>query len=316
MRNDIKIVYMGTSKFSSDILEFLINEGVSIVGVVSQPDKLVGRKNKLEHTPVKEVALKHNIETFQPNNIKTDYEWIKQKNPDIILTCAYGQIVPQEVLDIPTYKCINIHGSLLPKYRGAAPIQYAILNDEKETGITYMEMVKKMDAGCMYFKASVNIDEDDTSDDVFDKLFIKVKETIITFLDNFVEGKIIGQEQDESKVTFSKMIKREDEMIDWYDTSKNIHNKVRAYYSSPCAYTIINDSQIKILKGKNIESNINGNPGEIIKADKTGIYVKTKDGLYRIDKLQVAGKKPMDSRDYLNGNKNLVGQRFYVREVL
>ena len=150
MKNDIKIVYMGTSEFSSKILEFLINNNLNVVGVVSQPDKEVGRKKVTVATPVKSVALKHNIEVFQPLKIRNDFNWIKEKNPDIILTCAYGQIVPQEVLDIPTYKCINIHGSLLPKYRGAAPVQYAILNGEKETGITYMEMIKEMDAGVMH----------------------------------------------------------------------------------------------------------------------------------------------------------------------
>jgi len=170
MRNDIKLVYMGTSEFSSKILEHLILEGVNVVGVVSQPDKDVGRKKANEFTLVKKVALVHGIEVFQPDRIKDDYEWIKNKNPDIILTCAYGQIVPQAVLDIPTIKCINIHGSLLPKYRGAAPVQYAILNDEKETGITYMEMIKAMDAGMMYQKGIVSIDDDDTSDDIFNKL--------------------------------------------------------------------------------------------------------------------------------------------------
>ena len=304
---------MGTSKFSSDILEFLISEGVNIVGVVSQPDKDVGRKKKIEETPVKQVALAHNIEVFQPISIKTDYKWIEDKNPDIILTCAYGQIVPQEVLDIPTYKCINIHGSLLPKYRGASPIQTAILNGDKETGVTYMEMVKKMDAGKMYFKASVNIDENDNSDDIFDKLLEKVKETIISFLDNFVEGKIIGKEQDENEVTFTRMIKREDELIDFNDSVNNIHNKVRAYYPSPCAYTLIDDVSIKILKGSVSDKVIEGEVGEIVLANKEGIFVRAKDGVYKIEKLQASGKKPMDSRDYLNGNKDLVGKKCYVR---
>ena len=313
MRNDIKIVYMGTSKFASDILEFLINEGVNIVGVVSQPDKEKGRKKEKEYTHTKQVALNHNIDVFQPLNIKNDYQWIEQKKPDIILTCAYGQIVPQAVLDIPTYKCINIHGSLLPKYRGAAPIQYAILNGEKETGITYMEMIKKMDAGCMYFKGIVNISNDDTSDDVFAKLLVKVKETIISFLDNFVEGKIIGEDQKEEDATYTKMIQREDEIINWEDNSINIHNKVRAYYSSPCAYTLLNDVHMKVLKGSNIDLQTTALPGTIVDVNKNGIYVATGDGGYRIDKLQVSGKKPMDSRDYINGNKNLVGMRFYVR---
>ena len=313
MKNNIKVVYMGTSEFSSNILEFLLQQGVNVVGVVSQPDKDVGRKKKIESTPVKKVAELYNIEVFQPNNIKVDYSWIEDKKPDIILTCAYGQIVPQEVLDIPTYKCINIHGSLLPKYRGASPIQSAILNGEQETGVTYMEMVKKMDAGKMYFKGNVIIDDHDTSDDVFGKLLEKVKETIITFLDDFVEGKVVGIEQNESEVTFTKMIKREDEFIDWDDTTKNIHNKVRAYYSSPCACTMIDDLEIKVLKGKISEKKLNGDIGEIVLVNKEGIFVKTNDGVYVIERLQASGKKPMDSRDYINGNKDLLGKKCYVR---
>ena len=316
MRNDIKIVYMGTSEFSSKILEFLINSGVNIVGVVSQPDKEVGRKKISVPTCVKQVALNHNIEVFQPVKIRQDYNWISEKKPDIILTCAYGQIVPQAVLDIPTLKCINIHGSLLPKYRGASPVQYAILNGEKETGITYMEMIKEMDAGVMYQKGIVNIDDNDTSDDVFNKLYEKVKETVIDFLDDFIEGKIIGEEQNINEVTFTKMIKREDELIDWNDKVINIHNKVRAYYSSPCAYTILDNFEIKILKGSVFSNQVNCNVGEIVDAKKDGIYVACRDGVYKIERLQVSGKKPMDSRDYLNGNKDIKGKRFYVGEVL
>ena len=316
MRNDIKIVYMGTSEFSSKILEFLIENKVNVVGVVSQPDKEVGRKNKIQPTPVKEVALKYGIEVFQPIRIRDDYEFIANKNPDIVLTCAYGQIVPQAVLDIPKYKCINIHGSLLPKYRGAAPIQYAILNDEKQTGVTYMEMIKKMDAGCMYSKTFVDIENNDNAQDIFDKLLVTVKDTVIDFLDDFVEGKIEGIEQNEEDVTFSKMIKREDEVIDWNDSKRNIHNKVRAFNPSPVAYTTLNDINIKIYEGEETSENISGEVGEIVKANKEGIFVRCSDGVYKITKLQPAGKKVMDSRDYINGNKDLVGKMFYVREVL
>lgn len=316
MRNDIKIVYMGTSEFSSKILEFLIENKVNVVGVVSQPDKEVGRKNKIQPTPVKEVALKYGIEVFQPIKIRDDYEFIANKNPDIVLTCAYGQIVPQAVLDIPKYKCINIHGSLLPKYRGAAPIQYAILNDEKQTGVTYMEMIKKMDAGCMYSKTFVDIENNDNAQDIFDKLLVTVKDTVIDFLDDFVEGKIEGIEQNEEDVTFSKMIKREDEVIDWNDSKRNIHNKVRAFNPSPIAYTTLNDVNIKIYEGEETSENISGEVGEIVKANKEGIFVRCSDGVYKITKLQPAGKKVMDSRDYINGNKDLVGKMFYVREVL
>ena len=316
MRNNIRIVYMGTSDFSSKILEFLLENGVNIVGVVSQPDKQVGRKNKLENTPVKEIAMKYNIDVFQPIKIREDYKFIEEKNPDIVLTCAYGQIVPQGVLDIPKYKCINIHGSLLPKYRGAAPIQYAILNDEKETGITYMEMIKQMDAGMMYQKAYVDISNEDTASDVFDKLLVRVKETIIPFLDDFVEGKIVGTQQNEGEVTFSKMIKREDELIDWSDTKRNIHNKVRAFNPSPIAYTTLDGLNIKIISGEEVEEAIDGEIGEIVKASKDGIFVRCCDGLYKVKTLQPAGKKVMEARDYLNGNKDIVGKKFYVREVL
>ena len=316
MRNDIKIVYMGTSEFSSKILEFLIENKVNVVGVVSQPDKEVGRKNKIQPTPVKEVAIKYGIEVFQPIKIRDDYEFIANKNPDIVLTCAYGQIVPQAVLDIPKYKCINIHGSLLPKYRGAAPIQYAILNDEKQTGVTYMEMIKKMDAGCMYSKTFVDIENNDNAQNIFDKLLVTVKDTVIDFLDDFVEGKIEGIEQNEEDVTFSKMIKREDEVIDWNDSKRNIHNKVRAFNPSPIAYTTLNDVNIKIYEGEETSENISGEVGEIVKANKEGIFVRCSDGVYKITKLQPAGKKVMDSRDYINGNKDLVGKMFYVREVL
>jgi len=176
-----------------------------------------------------------------------------------------------------------------------------------------MEMIKAMDAGMMYQKGIVSIDDDDTSDDIFNKLLDKVKETVIPFLDDFVEGKINGIEQNEEEVTFTKMIKREDELIDWNDTKRNIHNKVRAYYSSPCAYAILDDVSIKILKGKDVDMNLDGDIGEIVLTSKDGIFVKVKDGIYRIDRLQVAGKKQMDSKDYLNGNKNLKGKKFYVR---
>lgn len=305
---------MGTSEFSSKILAFLIDKGVNIVGVVSQPDMEVGRKRILEPTYVKKVAIEHGLEVFQPLKIRKDYAWIEEKKPDIILTCAYGQIVPQAVLDIPTIKCINIHGSLLPKYRGAAPIQYAILNDEKETGITYMEMIKEMDAGDMYLKRSVDILDTDTTDDIFEKLLVEVKESVLDFLDDFVEGKIVGEKQDASQVTFSKMISREDELIDWNFKKRDIHNKVRALYSSPCAYTILNDVTIKILKGKEVlNRDMDGKIGEIVLANKEGIFVKCSDGLYCIEMLQAASKKPMSSRDYLNGNKDIVGKMLYVK---
>ena len=179
-----------------------------------------------------------------------------------------------------------------------------------------MEMIKKMDAGCMYSKTFVDIENNDNAQDIFDKLLVTVKDTVIDFLDDFVEGKIDGIEQNEEDVTFSKMIKREDEVIDWNDSKRNIHNKVRAFNPSPIAYTTLNDVNIKIYEGEETSENISGEVGEIVKANKEGIFVRCSDGVYKITKLQPAGKKVMDSRDYINGNKDLVGKMFYVREVL
>ena len=209
-KENVRIVYMGTTEFSAGILKSLINDGWNVIGLVCQADKPVGRKRELEFPATKKVALEHNIDVFQPLNIREDNEWIKEKNPDLIVTCAYGQIVPQIVLDVPKLKCINVHGSLLPALRGAAPIQYAILNDLKVTGITIMEMVKKMDAGQMFAKREVLVDNEDTSDTLFSKMEIVAADLLLEMLPDYIEGKIEGEKQDESLVTFAPSIKREE----------------------------------------------------------------------------------------------------------
>ena len=206
-----RIVFMGTPEIAANVLQALIENEYNIVGVIAQPDKPIGRKKILEPVPTKKVALKHGIPVFQPYKIKLDYEFLKELKPDLIITLAYGQIVPQGVLDIPPLGCINLHGSLLPKYRGAAPIQYAIKNGDKITGVTLMEMIDKMDAGKMYAKKTIAISDDDNSSSLFNKIGECAKELILETLPLYLEGKLNGEEQDESLVSFCPTIKPEEE---------------------------------------------------------------------------------------------------------
>lgn len=311
MKNDIKIVYMGTTEFSSVVLRNLIENKWNIVGVVCQCDKPVGRKKQIEYPMTKKVAMEYGIEVFQPVSIRNDYNWIIQKNPDLIVTCAYGQIVPQAVLDIPRLKCINVHGSLLPKYRGAAPIQYSILKDEKKTGVTIMEMVKKMDAGKMFAKAEIDISNEDTSDSLFKKMEIVASNLLLSILPKYINGEIVGEEQDEQLVSFAPSIKREEEIINWSDTRRNIYNKVRAFNSVPGAYTLLDDTPIKIWTVEEVFKEYEGKCGEIVEVLKDRFIVKVSDGAVAIKELQVSGKKRVFARDYLNGNKELKGKIFH-----
>lgn len=310
-KENVKIVYMGTTEFSAGILTSLINDGWNVIGLVAQADKPVGRKRELEFPETKKVALEHGIEVFQPLNIREDNEWIKEKNPDLIITCAYGQIVPKAVLDVPHLKCINVHGSLLPELRGAAPIQYAILNDLKVTGITIMEMVKKMDAGQMFAKKEVLVENEDTSDTLFKKMEIVASGLLLEMLPDYIDGKIQGIEQDESLVTFAPSIKREEEIINWEDTKRNIYNKIRAFNSVPGAYSILDGASIKIWASEEVNKEYDGEFGEIVEVLKDRFIVKVKDGGIAVKELQVAGKKKMFARDFLNGNKDLKGKIFH-----
>mgnify|MGYP001084412132 CR=1 FL=1 len=310
IRDSIKIIFMGTSDFSAFVLEGLIKNNYQIIGVVSQPDKVVGRKKELVKTETKKVAEKYGIEVFQPVSIKKDYSFIKDKKPDLIITCAYGQIVPRGVLEIPKYKCINVHGSLLPKLRGASPIQQAIMDDEKETGITIMEMVEKMDAGDMISSAKLKIDNEDTSKSLFLKMQVLGLDLLLDTLPKYLKGEITPIKQDEGKVTFAPLIKREDEKLDLNDTRRNIYNKIRALNEEPGAYALLDDEIIKIYEAVEIDKEYKGENGEIVDTTKDLIIVKVSDGALGLRKIKPASKRIMLVRDYLNGKNNLVGKVF------
>ena len=301
-----RIIFMGTPEISARVLEGLILNGYQIVALIAQPDRPTGRKKVLTPVPTKVVAQKYNIPVYQPVKIRKEYEFVNELKPDLILTLAYGQIVPQGLLDIPSLGCLNLHGSLLPKYRGAAPIQYALLNNEKVTGMTLMKMVKEMDAGEMYAKEEVLIDDDDNSTSLFKKMGEAALSLSMRALPLYVQGKLPGEPQDESLVTFAPSIKPEEERIDLNKSKEEIIGQIRALSDVPGAYLYLNELKLKIYKAKVNSSDIIGEVGEIVKADKNGLHLQVKDGIIALLELQKEGKNRMDYKSFVNGNQNLL----------
>ncbi len=299
----LKIVYMGTPEFSVNPLKELIKE-YDVKLVVTQPDKLVGRKQEIKFSPVKEFAIENNIEVFQPIKIKEDYQRILDVNPDIIITCAYGQIIPKILLDYPKYKCINIHASLLPKYRGGAPIHHSIINGDEYTGVTIMYMDEKMDSGDILYQEKIKITNEDNVGSMFEKLSILGSKMIINFLPKLLSGNFIPIKQNEEDVTYAYNITKEDEKIDFNDTSINIFNKIRGLNPFPIGYTIFDGKRMKLYSSKIGISTKDGIPGEIINIYNDGIGVKTKDGEIIVTEIQLEGKSKTSVKDYLNGIKD------------
>lgn len=305
---DIKIVFMGTATFSQAVLERLIEEGYHIELVVSQPDRMVGRKRQIKRTEVKEVALQHDIPVFQPQKIKDDYQTIIDIQPDLIITAAYGQMIPQAVLDIPRLGCINVHASLLPKYRGGAPVHYAILNGDEKTGVTIMYMVKKMDAGNIIYQKETPIGADETVGELYDRLSVIGGDALIEALPDIINGTNASIVQDESLVTYSPVITREQEKIDFHKPAQDVHNQIRGLNPWPGAYTTYQGKTVKIYKGfvhtcENAKAHhVHQRPGTIVKIFKDAIGVKVEDGVYVITEFQLEGKRRMLVKDYLNGH--------------
>lgn len=294
-----KIVFMGTPEFAIPILESLINN-YDVIGVVCQPDKEVGRKHVLTICPVKQLAINNNIKIFQPTRLKNDYQSIIDLKPDMIVTCAYGQILPFELLNYPQYKTINVHGSILPKLRGGAPIERAIMNGYEETGITIMKTDKGMDSGDIITAKSIIIDHKDTYKSLSGKLSILGAELLIETLPSIFNKTCKYIKQNDKEVTFAPIIKSVDEHLDFNDTSINIYNKIRALYPNPACYVVIDSKRVKIYEAE-MGNNRCGDNGEIIEIYPNGIGISCKDSEIIIKKLQVEGKNIMDAKEYLNG---------------
>lgn len=308
-KKEIRLIFMGTPEISAEVFEAMIQDGYRFVGLIAQPDRPVGRKGLLEKVPTKVVAEKYNIPVFQPVKIRKEYEFAKELNPDLIITLAYGQIVPQGLLDIPKYGCLNLHGSLLPKYRGAAPIQYALINNEKVTGMTLMRMVAAMDAGAMYAKKEVVIDEEDNSTSLFKKMAVAAKELILKKLPDFIDGKLPEVEQDESLVTFCPSIKPEEERLDLTKNAIELNGWIRGLSEHPGAYFMLEDKKLKVFKAKVINDKDSEDVGRIVQADKNGLVVQCRGGQLSLLILQKEGKNKMDYKSFINGNQGLSGKK-------
>ncbi len=310
----MRIVFMGTPEFSVSILQELINK-YEVVLVVTQPDKVVGRKKEIVFSPVKKCAIDNNIEVFQPVKIKEDIEYINSFNADLIVTAAYGQIIPTKILHHPKYKSINVHASLLPLLRGGAPIHKSIMYGHDKTGVTIMYMERKMDSGDILMQEELSILDSDNTTILFEKLSEIGKNLLLTTIPKLVNNEITPIKQDLDKVTFAYNITHDEQFINWNKTSREIFNHVRGLTLNPGALTNYNDTLIKIKEVSIVECNSTEAAGTIIDLSKK-IVVKTLDGAIEIKELQLSGKKMMDSKSFLNGSKVLELNTTFSNEVL
>lgn len=297
---DIKVIFMGTPDFAVPILESLI-EHTNVTLVVSQPDKEVGRHHELEATPVKKVALEHGIEVFQPTKIREEFDRVVNEHADLIVTCAYGQIVPESVLNCARLGCINVHASLLPKLRGGAPIHKALLDGEEKTGITIMYMDKNMDTGDIISKREYVIKDTDNVGTLHDILSKMGSELLIETLPSIINGTNERIPQNNDEATYAWNIKREDEHLNFNLPSREVFNKVRGLNPWPRANTIINGVEIKVLECFIGEKDSIFSPGTICEINKDNIGICTKDKVIYITRIKPFGKKEMNCLDYLNG---------------
>jgi methionyl-tRNA formyltransferase len=302
----MKIVFWGTPDFAVKSLEKLINSGKhNILAVITQPDKPKGRGKKVLPPPVKVLAEKHNIKVLQPEKVKGNkelYEYLKNLNPDIFVVVAYGKILPKEIIELPKYKTINVHASLLPEYRGASPIHKALLDGKKKTGVCIMEITEELDAGDVYDCVETEITDKDDIISLHDRLAELGANLLINVLDKIEKGEAVKTPQDNSKATYAKPIKKEDGRIDWYKSAREIFNQIRALKVWPKAFTIFRDKNIKILDAEIIDENSTGNVGEIVQVDKKkGFIVQTGKGKLLIKQVQFPNSKVISSADAIKG---------------
>lgn len=303
MSETLNIIYMGTPDFAVPPLKALADAGYNVSLVVSQPDKAKGRGKKLQNTPVKEAALSEGLNISQPEKIKSNEEFLEKLrsiSPDIIIVAAYGKILPKELLDIPRLGCVNIHASLLPRFRGAAPIQKAILEGDKKTGITLMYMGEGLDTGDMIAKSETDIGHK-TADELHDELSEMGAKLLIEYLPLIASGDISPERQNDELSCYAPMISKNDGLIDFSGDAEFIERQVRAMDSWPAAFTYINGQQMKI-KNAVVGDNVDEDPGTIVEADKNGIVIACGKGSIVVKSLQMPGKRTMTADEYLRGN--------------
>lgn len=300
MEKDIRIVFMGTPEFASNVLKGLVENNYNIVGVVSQPDKEVGRKRILTPSPVKEMALSHGLKVLTPVKIRKEYEEVLSLEPDLIITCAYGQIIPKELLDYPKYKCINTHGSLLPKGRGGAPIQRSIMNGEDKTGITIMFMNEKMDEGDILYQEEMPIDIHDTNATLFNKLSDLALQMLLKFLPEYIKGNYTAIKQDNDKASYTYNITKEEEFISFNEDVKKVYDHIRGLLDNPGAYFVANDKKYKLIS-VDFEYCNDTDAGLIRGLENNYFRIDAINGFIKVLKIKPEGKNEMDARAFFNG---------------
>lgn len=301
----MRMVFMGTPDFAVNSLERLIADGHEIVGVFTQPDKPQGRKMKLTPPPVKQLALTHNIPVYQPDSFKDESQLalLQELDPEVIVVVAYGKLLPDYVLDLPKYGCINVHGSLLPKYRGAAPVQWMVLNGEKIAGVTTMYMDRGLDTGDMLLVKETEVGENETSGELFDRLAAMGAELISETVDRLPKG-IARRPQDESQSTYVSVLDKKMSLVDWTKPAQEVHNLIRGLDPWPVAVTTRGDVRLKLFQSRLTGQHTDAPAGTVTEADpKTGLFVACGDGqILQITEIQMVGKKRMAAGDYLRGH--------------
>lgn len=300
--SNTRIVYFGTPEFAQSILKALIDEKYNVVGVVSQPDRPVGRKHILTPTPTHETANTYGIPCIQPEKLSDAKEEIFALDPELIITCAYGQFVPTSILEYPKYGCINIHPSLLPKYRGGAPIQHALMHGDTQTGVSIMEMVKEMDAGRVFAQCTVDIDEDETMSQLSEKLNQASIDLLLQMLPKFIRGELVGTEQIESQVVIAKTISKEEEQVHFQrETLEDLYNHIRALIEWPIAYGLLEGKRIKFYRVRKQLKSVAEKPGTVLGFEDHALLVACNGGILKVYELQMEGKKRMDADAFKNG---------------
>ncbi|WHQ37545.1 methionyl-tRNA formyltransferase [Spiroplasma sp. SV19] len=300
-----KVIFMGTPVFATAVLTALtkLTSAIDLIGIVTQPDRKIGRHQTIQFSPAKEFGLAHHIPVFQPEKINDLYSELEALQPDVIVTCAYGQFIPERILKLATINCINVHASLLPKLRGGAPIHKAIIYGEQETGITLMKMIKKMDAGEMYVQETIPITAEETASSLHDRLMVLAGTMVEKYLVDIITGKCLGTPQDESQATFAYNITRDEEKINWFLPKQKIYDHIRGLYAWPIAYTTVDNVIYKIHQAVMTtepltEKDADLVNGTIIAVLKTGVKVKVADGYLMITRLQREGKKVTEAKNY------------------
>ncbi|BEM45379.1 methionyl-tRNA formyltransferase [Serratia marcescens] len=305
MSDSLRIFFAGTPDFAARHLDALLSSEHQIVGVFTQPDRPAGRGNKLTPSPVKVLAEQHQLPVFQPKSLRPEenQRLVADLNADVMVVVAYGLILPQAVLDMPRLGCINVHGSLLPRWRGAAPIQRSLWAGDSETGVTIMQMDVGLDTGDMMHKIACPIESSDTSASLYDKLAQLGPQGMLTTLRQMADGSATREVQDEALVTYAEKLSKEEARLDWTLSAAQLERCIRAFNPWPVSYFTIDDQPVKVWQASVLAQSANAEPGTVVHADKYGIQVATADGILNLIQLQPAGKKPMSAQDLLNSRR-------------